>query len=77
MRQPEREEPEVAFPSGAVESLGRWDWRSLRNGGIGISVWPLHWSWPAIYRSDDRWGGSIILRIGPLDLEFHFNDGSV
>ena len=52
-----------------------WRWRSLRRFGIGVEVWPLNWYIGAFFDAD-RHGGNARLQIGPLDLVFHFNNGS-
>lgn len=51
-----------------------WRWRSLRDFGFSVHLWPLHW-WPLarVARDDDEWGGAMILSLGPLDFHFTYN----
>jgi hypothetical protein len=52
----------------------RFDWRNLRDFGIGFTFWPLHWwPWFSFHRDDDAFGGRATLTLGPVILIVDYN----
>lgn len=52
-----------------------WSWKNLRSVGLGFRVWPIEWEL-GVHRWDDRFGGSILVSLGPFEFGFYYNDGS-
>lgn len=49
---------------------------SLSRLGLGISIWPFQWlpiwRWQ---RYADRWGATVIITIGPIDITLSYDHG--
>lgn len=52
-----------------------WRWSDMRQIGVEVGFWPLDWFRLDTYRSEDRWGGTRSLTIGPIELSLHYNNG--
>lgn len=61
---------EIAARAEAV-----WEWRNLRQVGIGLTLWPFDWRLNAT-KWDDKFGGSMTVLIGPFDLTISYNCGT-
>jgi hypothetical protein len=56
--------------------LGRWQWRNLRDFGLGLRIWPLNWRAWEFAASGDRFGARYVAQVGPVELTLDVNDGS-
>ncbi|MCF7725750.1 hypothetical protein [Sulfitobacter sp. M22] len=61
---------------GTVSEVQLWRWKSLRSFGFSFGIWPIEWAL-GLERSDDQFGGQIVAQIGPVELTFSYNDGSM
>lgn len=61
--------------SGPATAEPRWHWRNCRSIGLAVSLWPLDWCIKA-ERSDDVYGGSAHVSVGPLTIGLSYSIGA-
>ena len=57
------------------EKVALWTWKNCRSIGISVQFWL--WPWHiGTYRSDDCYGGEMVLSLGPLCFVLHYSIGN-